>query len=93
MILMVLLFWIYFLLLALLSALQWFSFFLGNSDHFVFSVFIDFPSNCQRDAPFHRIAHGYSCADCNGVRDHLRDDPWENTFKLGASAAANEFCE
>ena len=26
---------------------------LGNSDHVVVSVSIDFPSNCQRDAPFH----------------------------------------
>ena len=35
---------------------------LGNSDHVV-SVSIDFPSNSQRDAPFHRIAYDYSCAD------------------------------
>ena len=25
--------------------------------------------------------------------DHLRDVPWENIFKLGASAASSEFCE
>ena len=25
--------------------------------------------------------------------DHLRDVPWEDAFKLGASAAASEFCE
>ena len=25
--------------------------------------------------------------------DHLRDVPWEDIFKLGASAAASEFCE
>ena len=29
---------------------------LGNSDHVVVSVSIDFPSNSQRDASFHRIA-------------------------------------
>ena len=29
---------------------------LGNSDHVVVSVSIDFPSNSQQDAPFHRIA-------------------------------------
>ena len=29
---------------------------LGNSDHIVVSVSIDFTSNLQRDAPFHRIA-------------------------------------
>ena len=26
-------------------------------------------------------------------RDHLRDVPWEDIFKLCASAAASEFCE
>ena len=29
---------------------------LGNSDHVVVSVSIDFPTNSQQDAPFHRIA-------------------------------------
>ena len=66
---------------------------LGNSDHVVVSVSIDFPSNSQRDAPFHRIAYDYSRADWDGLRDHLRDVPWEDIFKLGASAAASEFCE
>ena len=63
---------------------------LGNSDRFV-SVSIDFPSNCQRDAPFHRIAYDYSRADWDGLCDHLRDVPWEDIFKLGASAAASDF--
>ena len=36
---------------------------LGNSDHIVLSVSIDFPSNSQRDAPFHLIAYDYSRAD------------------------------
>ena len=36
---------------------------LGNSDHIVVSVSIDFPTNSQRDAPFHRIAYDYSRAD------------------------------
>ena len=66
---------------------------LGNSDHVVFSVSIDFPTNSQWDAPFHHIAYDYSCADWDGLRDHLRDVPWEDIFKLGASAAASEFCE
>ena len=66
---------------------------LGNSDHIVGSVSIDFPTNSQQDAPFHRIAYDYSRADWNGLRDHLRDVPWEDIFKLGASAAASEFCE
>ena len=27
------------------------------------------------------------------ICDHLRDVPWEDIFKLNASAAASEFCE
>ena len=30
--------------------------------------------------------------DWDGLRDHLRDVPWQDIFKLGASAAASEFC-
>ena len=67
---------------------------LGNSDHVVVSVSIDFPTtNSQQDDPFHRIAYDYSCADWDGLCNHLRDVPWEDIFKLGASAAATEFCE
>ena len=66
---------------------------LRNSDHVVVSVSIDFPTNSQRDAPFHRIAYDYSHANWVGLRDHLRDVPWEYIFKLGASAAASDFCE
>ena len=66
---------------------------LGNSDHVVVSVSIDFPTNSQQDAPFHRIAYDYSRADWDGLRDHLRDVPWEDIFKLSASAATSEFCE
>ena len=70
-----------------------FPFKMGNSDHIVVSVSIDFPSNSQRDTPFHHIAYDYSCADWGVLCDHLRDVPWEDIFKLGASAATNEFCE
>ena len=66
---------------------------LGNSDHVVVSVSIDFPTNSQQDAPFHCIAYDYSRAEWDGLHDHLRDVPWEDIFKLGASAAASEFCE
>ena len=66
---------------------------LENSDHVDVSVSIDFPSNSQRDALFHHIAYDYSRADWDGLHDHLRDVPWEDIFKLGASAAASEFCE
>ena len=66
---------------------------LGNSDHVVVSVSIDFPTNLQQDAPFHGIAYDYSRANWDGLRDHLRDVPWEDIFKLGASAAASEFSQ
>ena len=65
---------------------------LGNSDHVVVSVFIDFPSNSQQGALFHCITYDYSRADWDGLRDHLRDVPWEDIFKLSATAAS-EFCE
>ena len=69
---------------------------LGNSDHVVVSVSIDFPINLKQDTPFHCVAYNYSCADWDGLHDHLRDVPWEDIFNLSASAAAavaSEFCE
>ena len=65
---------------------------LGNSD-VVVSVSIDFPTDSEHDAPFHRIAYDYSHADWDALRDHLRGVPWEDIFKLSASAAASEFCQ
>ena len=62
---------------------------LGNSDHVTVSVFIDFPTNSQQDAPFHCMAYDYSCADWDGLHDHLRCVSWEDIFKLGASTAAS----
>ena len=66
---------------------------LGNSDHVVVSVSMNFPSYSQRDTPFHRIDCDYSSAGCDSLCDHLRDVPWEDIFKLSVSAAASEFCE
>ena len=66
---------------------------LGNSDHVVVSVSIDFPLNAKQDTPFHHMAYDYSRADCDGLLDHLRDVPWKDVFKFSASAAASEFCE
>ena len=60
---------------------------LGNTDHVVVSVSIDLLSNLKRDAPFHRIAFDYPCADWDGLHNHLRGVPWEDIFQLGASAA------
>ena len=34
-----------------------------------------------------------SLADWDGLCDHLRDVPWEDVFKLGASDTAIKFCE
>ena len=66
---------------------------LGNSDHVVVSVSIDFPINSKQDTLFHLVAYDYSGADCDGLRDHLRDVPWEDIFKLSASPAASVICE
>ena len=66
---------------------------LGYSDHVVVSVSIDFPINSKQDTLFHCVAYDYSFADWDGLRDHLRDVPWEDIFKLSVSAAASEFCE
>ena len=66
---------------------------LGNSDHVFVSVSIDFPINSKQGTPFHCMAYGYSRVDWDGLCDHLRDVPWEDIFKLNASAAASELCE
>ena len=64
---------------------------LGNSDHDNVSVSIDFPSNSKGDTLFHCIGYDYSRADWDGLCDHLKDVPWEDIFKLSASAATSEF--
>ena len=66
---------------------------LGNSDHVVFAVSINFLSNSQKDTPFHSIAYDYSCPDWDSLDDHLRHVPWEDTFKLCTFAAASELFE
>ena len=66
---------------------------LENSDPVFVSVSIDFPSYSQRDPQFHCIANDHSRVDWDGICDHLRNLPWENIFKLSATAAASEFCE
>ena len=65
---------------------------LGNSDHVVVPISIEFPSNSQRDALIHGIAYDYFRADWDGVHDHLKDVPWEDIFKLSPSAADSKFC-
>ena len=39
------------------------------------------------------MTYEYSHAYWDGLRDHLIDVPWEDIFKLSASAAAGKFCE
>ena len=55
---------------------------LGKSDDVVASVSIDFPSY-----------YDYSRADWDGLRDRLRDVPWQDIFNLSGSAASREFCD
>ena len=42
---------------------------------------------------YHHIAYDYSCGDWYDLHDHLRDVPWENIFKVRASAATSAFCQ
>ena len=60
---------------------------LGNSDHVVVSVSIDFPLYSQQDAPFHHIAYDYCGDDWDSLRDHLADVLCKDIFKLSASTA------
>ena len=82
MILTVLLFWIHLFLsdASTCSAMTFPS--LGNFDHVVVSVSIDFPINSKRDALFHRIAYDYSHVDWDGLRNYLRDVPSLNSVLL-----------
>ena len=61
---------------------------LGNSDHVVVSVPIDFPSKSKWD----RLAYDSSCGDWDVLCCHLRKVPWEYIFEC-SSAATSEFCE
>ena len=66
---------------------------MGNSDHVVVSVFINFPSNSKEDVLFHRIVYDYFRADWDGLHDSLRDAPWVDIFKVGASTVTSKFYE
>ena len=58
------------------------------------SVSTDFPSNSNEGIPFLRTAHNYSRANWDGLRAYFSNDlPWEDIFKLGASATAAKSCE
>ena len=47
----------------------------------------------RQDALFHQVAYDYSHPDWDSLCDHLRGVPWEDTYKLGTSAAVSEFFE
>ena len=49
---------------------------IGNSDHVVVSLSINFLSNSKQDALYHCIAYDYSSADWDSLHDHLADVPW-----------------
>ena len=66
---------------------------LWNSDRVAVPVSITFPPNSKVHDEFYHMAYDYSRANWDGLRDHLRDIPWEDIFKFSASAAASEFCE
>ena len=87
-ILIVLLFWISIFLLRWVFVLQ------SLSLHLEILLSLHWLSiKFKRDASLYCIAYDYSCADWDGLHNHLGDVPWDDIFKLGASAAASEFCE
>ena len=64
---------------------------LGNSE-VVVSLFSGFPSNSRWDPLF--TTHVMTIyADLDDLHDHLRDVPWDDIYKLDASAATTEFCK
>ena len=90
-ILIVLLFGISFFLQTLVFVLQWLSF------HWEIAIMLlsQFPLTLQliHNRMPHHIAYDYFRGNWDGLCDNLKDVPWEEIFKLGASAAANEFFE
>ena len=49
---------------------------------FIISVSFGFSLNSKGDAPFHHKIYNYSCADWDGLSDHLRDLPREVFLNL-----------
>ena len=63
---------------------------LGNSDHVVVSVLIEFLVSSKGDVPFHHIISNYSPTDWDGFCDHIKNVPLE-VFDQGASVDALDF--
>ena len=87
----VLLFWIYLFLLTLVFVLQWLSLYWENLIMLPFQFPFTFHQTHNEilGYPFHHIAYDYSRPDWDGFRDHLRDYPWGDIFKLIASDVAS----
>ena len=66
---------------------------LGDSDHVVVSVSVDFAVTSENEAPYHHKAFDYSRADWDGFGDHLKDFPRNDIYKYDESRAACEFSE
>ena len=64
----------------------------GNSD-LLLSKFPSTSHQTQNGMTHFIVQLMYSHAEWDDLLDHLRDVPWEYIIKLGASAAASEFCE
>ena len=87
-ILTVLLVWIYLILLTTAIVLQW----LSLHREILITLLSQFPmaflQTQKRATPFHRVAYDYSCANWDGLHNHVS---WKDIFKLCTSADANEF--
>ena len=56
-------------------------------------IFHRFSVKLKTGCPISLKAYDYSRADWDGLCDHLRDVPWEDILKFGASTATSDFCE
>ena len=63
---------------------------LGNSDHSVVNVAIDFNTFSSRDPPIHRKLFSYHRGDWDNFRDLIRDLPLDYIFHLDTEKCAEE---
>ena len=54
-------------------------------------VSIGFPNS--NGMPHFIVVYNYFHSNWDGLRDQLRDVPWENIFKIGASATTSKLCD
>ena len=65
---------------------------LRNSVHVVASTSTNFLLSSKEDVPFYCTVLDYSCAECIGLHDQIKDVAWEDNFDLDV-AAITEICE